>query len=46
MINQVRDMYKLRDIANFKTTNTALNLLTSDNDFNKFQTSLKYNNKA
>ena len=39
LINQVQDMYTRRDITNFKTANTALNLLTSDNGFNKFQTS-------
>ena len=31
-------MYTRRDITNFKTANTALNLLTSYNEFNKFQT--------
>jgi hypothetical protein len=30
-------MYKSRDITNFKTATTALDLLTSNNDFNKFQ---------
>ena len=39
MINQVQPMYKRRDITNFITANTALNLLTSYDDFNKFQTS-------
>ena len=31
-------MYNTRDMTNFKTANTALNLLTSDNEFNKCQT--------
>ena len=31
-------MYKARDITNVKTANTALNLLTSGNGFNKFKT--------
>ena len=39
MINQIQDTYKLGDITNFKTANTALTLLISDNDFNKCQTS-------
>ena len=30
-------MYKTRDITNFKTAKTALDLLTSNNDINKFQ---------
>ena len=38
MIKVVQDMYKARDITNFKTADTALNLLTSGNDFNKFKT--------
>ena len=38
MIKVVQDMYKARDITNVKTANTALNLLTSGNDFNKFKT--------
>ena len=38
MIKVVQDMYKTRNITNFKTANTALNLLTSGNDFNKFKT--------
>jgi hypothetical protein len=33
-------MYKNRDITNFKTATTALDLLTSKNDFNKFKTTL------
>jgi hypothetical protein len=33
-------MYKSRDITNFKTATTALDLLTSNNDFNKFKTTL------
>jgi hypothetical protein len=33
-------MYKSRDITNFKTATTALDLLTSTNDFNKFKTTL------
>jgi hypothetical protein len=37
MIKLVQDMYKSRDITNFKTADIALNLLTSGNDFNKFQ---------
>ena len=31
-------MYKARDITNFKTAKMALDLLTSNNDINKFQT--------
>ena len=38
MINLVQHMYKARDITNFKTAKTALDLLTSTNDINKFQT--------
>ena len=38
MINTVQNMYKLRDITNFKTADMALNLLTSNHDFNKFKT--------
>jgi hypothetical protein len=37
MIKLVQDMYKIRDITNFKTAITALDLLTSKNDFDKFQ---------
>ena len=38
MIKQTQDMYNRRDISNFTTADMALNLLTSDNEFNKFQT--------
>ena len=40
MIKQVQDMYKRREITNLKTADQALNLLTSDDEFNKFQTSV------
>jgi hypothetical protein len=40
MITLVQNMYKSRDITNFKTATTALDLLTSTNDFNKFKTTL------
>jgi formyltetrahydrofolate synthetase len=40
MITLVQNMYKNRDITNFKTAATALDLLTSKNDFNKFKTTL------
>ena len=40
MIKLVQHMYKARDITNFKTAKTALDLLTSKNDINKFQTLL------
>ena len=40
MIKLVQTMYKTRNITNFKTAKTALNLLTSNNDINKFQTLL------
>jgi hypothetical protein len=40
MITLVQHMYKTRDITNFKTATTALDLLTSKNDFNKFKTTL------
>ena len=39
MINQVQDIYKIRYITKLKPATTALTLLTSYNDFNKFQTS-------
>ena len=38
MTQVVQHMYKSRDITNFKTAKTALDLLTSNNDINKFQT--------
>ena len=38
MLKLVQHMYKARDITNFETTKTALDLLTSKNDINKFQT--------
>ena len=38
MINLVQNMYKPRDITNFKTAKTALDLLTSANDSNTCQT--------
>jgi len=38
MIKLVQILYKSRTIKNFKTADMALNLLTSNNDFNKFQT--------
>jgi hypothetical protein len=41
MIKIIQDMYKSRDITNFKTATTALDLLTSKNDFNKFQQTFK-----
>ena len=37
-IQLVQYMHTTRYITNFKTANTALDLLTSYNDFNKFQT--------
>jgi hypothetical protein len=40
MITLVQNMYKSRDITNFKTATKALDLLTSTNDFNKFNTTL------
>jgi hypothetical protein len=40
MITLVQNMYKSRDITNFKTATTALDLLTSKNEFNKFKTTL------
>ena len=38
MITLIQTMYKTRDIKNFKTAKTAMDLLTSKNDINKFQT--------
>ena len=38
MIKLVQDMFNIRDISHFKTADMALTLLTSYNDFNKFQT--------
>jgi hypothetical protein len=40
MITLVQNMYKNRDITNFKTAAMALDLLTSKDDFNKFKTLL------
>ena len=37
MIHLVQHMYKTRDITNFITAKTALDLLTSNNDINTFQ---------
>ena len=38
MKSLVQHMCKARDITNFKTANTALELFTSQNDISKFQT--------
>ena len=38
MINLVQHMYQARDITNLNTAKTSLDLLTSKNDINKFQT--------
>ena len=37
MIKLIQTLYKSRDIKKHKTADMALNLLTSNNDFNKFQ---------